>query len=108
MSLPAYGRDLLNLQRSGKNVAWLLVSLDWDLGKAFPRLVVPDNSGLQGMDFAMTQGLSCWIAHRGKLTRALDVAEAITRCGGLVDLVTDRETGQHLHADEVQAIRGAV
>lgn len=107
MNLPAYGRDLLNLQRAGRNVAWLCVSLDWNLGRALPRLVVPKDADAADMNFEMTRDLSCWIVHDDDLSRALAVADAVSRDGGLVDLVTDYATGDHLGRAEIAAIRGA-
>jgi hypothetical protein len=39
--LPAYGRALLDAQRKGQNVPWLCLALDWELGRALPRVVIP-------------------------------------------------------------------
>lgn len=106
MTLPAYGRDLLNLQRSGRNVAWLIISLGFGLGKALPRVVVPNDTNIMELDLSCVAGLDCLVAHDGNERRALDVAELALRSGATICGTIDRNTGNWLTTAEVKAIRG--
>ena len=107
MKLPAYGRDLLELQKTGRNLSWLVISLGWDYGKAVPRLVVPDDTPVSELDLSMLKGIECTVAHSGKQSRALDVAELAIRNGSPACGVFDMEHGRlELSTDEIKAIRG--
>lgn len=106
MRLPAYGRDLVNLQRTGRNVEWLLISLSFALGKAMPRVVVPDDMQVAELDLRCVAGLDCWIAHEGKTSRALDIAELALRSGATRCVVHDLNAAEVLTTNEVKAIRG--
>ena len=106
MKLPAYGRDLVNLQQSGRNVSWLCISLDFKLGKALPRVVVTDDTDIAELDLRCVAGLECLIAHKGKTTRALDVAELALRNGATLATIHDRYDGSTISTSEVIAIRG--
>ncbi len=106
MTLPAYGRDLVNLQKTGRNVEWLLISLSFALGKAVPRLVVTDDSDIGQLDLRCVAGLDCLIAHEGKTSRALDVAELAIRHGARLAAVHDQRTDETITTAEVMAIRG--
>lgn len=107
MMAPAYGRDLVNLQRSGRNVAWLVIALGWDYGRALPRLVVSDDVPLAGLDLSMVRGIECTIVHDGRESRALDVASLALRNGaskaGVFDMAACTMT---FTTDEVRAVRG--
>lgn len=107
MKLPAYGRDLINLQKTGRNLSWLVISLGWDYGKSVPRLVVPDDTPVSELDLSMLSGIECTVAHRGKSNRALDIAELAIRNGspacGVFDMGRRR---LELSTDEIKAIRG--
>lgn len=106
MKLPAYGRDLIALQKTGRNVGWLVISLDFKLGKALPRLVVTDDTDISDLDLRLVAGLECLVAHEGKTTRALDVAELALRCGAKLCCVHDQHDSSTIYTDEVIAIRG--
>jgi hypothetical protein len=106
MRLPAYGRDLVNLQRTGRNVQWLVISLSFDLGKPLPRVVVTDDTDITNLDLRFVAGLDCLIAHENKTKRALDVAELALRCGATVCVTHDQETDETLTTEQVKAIRG--
>lgn len=106
MTLPAYGRDLLALQRSGRNVTWLVVSLGFDLGRAMPRVVVPNDMQLDTLDMSLVDGVSCLIAHEDQRSRALDVAEIVMRNGATHCTILDAETAESITTAEVMAIRG--
>ena len=106
MRLPAYGRDLLALQRSGRNVEWLVISLSFDLGRALPRVVVTPDTDIADLDFRFVAGLECTVAHEGEEKRALDVAELALRNGAKVCGTHDQTKGCGLTTDEIKAIRG--
>lgn len=107
MKLPAYGRDLVNLQRSGRNVEWLIIALSFDLGRALPRVVVPRDTNLAELDLSLVAGLECTVAHEGEERRALDVAELAIRNGATVVVMHDQATGKTgLTTAEIKAIRG--
>lgn len=106
MKLPAYGRDLLALQRSGRNVEWLIISLSFDLGRALPRVVVTDDTDIGELDLRIVAGLDCTVAHDGNDHRALDVAELALRNGATRCVIIDRATGTGLVTAEIKAIRG--
>lgn len=106
MKLPAYGRDLVNLQRSGRNVEWLVISLSFDLGKALPRVVVPGDTDIAELDLRCLAGLDCVVAHEGQEKRAIDVAELALRNGATLCGTHDQTSGHGLTTDEIKAIRG--
>lgn len=107
MKLPAYGRDLIVLQRTGRNLSWLVISLGWDYGKAVPRLVVPDGLPVSELDLSMLGGMECIVAHSGQSSRALDVAELALRSGASRCGVFDMERGtMEFTTAEVIAKRG--
>lgn len=105
--LPAYGRALLDAQRQGFNVPWLCISLDWNLGRAFPRVVITPDTQAHELDFRLVRGLGCMVAHRGETSRALDVAEAALMAGATECPVFDVALGRlTTTTDEVMAARG--
>lgn len=105
--LPAYGRELVEAQRRGLNVPWLLIALDWSLGRACPRVVVPSDAQIAEIDFGLVRGLGCMVVHRGESTRALDTAEAVLQAGATECPVFDQSLGRlALTTDEVRAARG--
>jgi hypothetical protein len=105
--LPAYGRELLVAQRQGYGVPWLCIALDWNLGRAFPRVVIPADIQADEIDFSLVAGLGCMVAHRGETIRALDVAEAALIAGAKACPVFDMAIGKlTMTTDGVMAIRG--
>ena len=106
MRLPAYGRDLVNLQRSGRNVKWLVIALSFDLGRAMPRVVVPGDMRIADLDLRCVAGIECMVAHEGQGSRALDVAELALRNGAKRCGTHDMATGTGLTTADVLAIRG--
>lgn len=106
MKLPAYGRDLVNLQRTGRNVEWLVISLSFKLGRALPRVVVPDDTDVAELDLRFVAGLDCTVAHEGQEKRALDVAELALLCGARRCGTHDQTNHNSLSTDEIKAIRG--
>lgn len=86
--LPAFGLELVAAQKSGRNVPWLLIALDWTIGRAMPRVVVPKEIPAHAFDLRLARGLDCWVAHRDQPERALEVAHlallaGARRCGVL-------------------------
>lgn len=106
MSLPAYGRDLIAYQRKGFNVPWLIISLDFSLGKAMPRVVVTDDTDIATLDLNLVAGLDCTVAHKGKAIRALEVAELVLRSGAKKCGVFDRDAREMISTEEVISIMG--
>ncbi len=107
--LPAYGRELVEAQRRGLNVPWLLIALDWNLGRTFPRVVIPTDTPAHELDWRLVHGLGCMVAYRGEAARALDVAEAALLAGATACPVFDVTAGRlTLTTDEVRAVRGMV
>lgn len=106
MSLPAYGRDLIALQRTGRNVEWLVISLSFKLGKALPRVVVPVDTDIAELDLRFVAGLDCTVAHEGEEKRALDVAELALRNGARRCGTHDQTNHNSLSTAEIKAIRG--
>ena len=95
--LPAYGRELLAAQRAGRNVDWLLIALDWGLGRAMPRLVVTDDIDVAELSLGMVKGLPCMVAHLGKTPRAVLIAEIALRYGAMSCVVFDAQAGKTTH-----------
>lgn len=89
--LPAFGRELVAAQRKGLNVPWLCIALDWNLGRAFPRVVVPADVQARELDMRLARGLGCMVAHRGEPIRAFDVAKAALMAGAESCCIFDRE-----------------
>lgn len=104
--LPAYGRALLDAQRRGYSVPWLCIALAWDIGRAFPRLVIPGDTHAAELDLRMVRGLSCMVAHYGETRRALDVAEAALMAGASSCPILDMNARSITATDEVMAARG--
>lgn len=105
--LPAFGRELVAAQRKGLNVPWLCIALDWNLGRAFPRVVVPADVQAREMDMRLARGLGCMIVHRGEASRALDVAEAALLAGATACPIFDVALGRlTLTTAEVAVVHG--
>jgi hypothetical protein len=96
----------MEAQRDGRNVAWLCIALDWDLGRALPRVVVPPGTAAAELDLRLVRGLPCLVAHRGETSRALDIAEAALRAGATLAPILDMDTVTMTGTDEVIAARG--
>lgn len=105
--LPAYGRDLIALQRRGFNVPYLVLALDWTLYPALPRVVVPPGTHAAELDLSLVAGMDCLVSHRDELGRALDVAELAIDSGATLCLVRCAATGLKVYTAEVLAARKA-
>lgn len=106
LRLPAYGRELVKAQRRGLNVPWLLISLDWNLGAIFPRVVIPADVRIAEIDFRLTRGLECMVVHCDEPQRALEAAQAALLAGALRCNVFDQAIARMTaYADQVREAR---
>lgn len=61
---PAYGRQLDEIRRKGLiPVLRVVVSTDWDLGAAYPRIVIPEATKPEQLQFRYLAGLPVQIVH---------------------------------------------
>lgn len=106
--LPAYGRALLDARMQGYSVPWLCIALSWNLGRAFPRVVVTPDTQAHELDLRLVHGLGCMVAHRGETSRARDVAEAALAAGAASCCVFDMAAWRLTATTaEVMAARGS-
>ena len=104
---PAYAKQLAEARARGLRLSKsLVVALSWDLGRAFPRLVVPEDFDIAAGDFSAVRGLDCIVAHRGAIARALAVASACLRAGAWPVVTLDAQTGQTVYSAELAEIVG--
>lgn len=104
--IPAYGRDLLEIRRKGYAPAWVVIALNFKLGKAMPRVCVPVDVQVAELDLRCVAGLDCLIAHENEKRRALDIAELALRHGATKATIHDQCDDETFTTDEVKAIRG--
>lgn len=65
LRLPPYGKALAAMRRAGQVPAQdIVIALDWNLGAAFPRVVVPDDLPVEKIDLSFIAGLWVIIAYR--------------------------------------------
>ena len=66
--LPPFGREIVAMVRAGRRPAILggsvVVSLDWKLGAAWPRIVLPRDTDPHEFDLAFLVGLDVLIVYR--------------------------------------------
>lgn len=105
LRLPAYGRELVEAQKTGRNVPWLLIALDWSIGRAMPRVVAVREIPSAALELNFVRGLDCMVAHCGETRRALDIAELALRNGARICPIHDMETGSGMATAEVVAVR---
>ena len=61
---PPYGKQLDALRRNGLIPAHrVIVTTDWNLGGAFPRIVIPAKANVHQLNFTYLAGLSIQIVH---------------------------------------------
>lgn len=106
--LPAFGRELVEAQRAGRNVPWLLIALGWNIGRAMPRVVVTLDIPAAAWDLGLVRGLDCMVAHSGDQQRGIELAEQALRSGARLCPVYDLATGAYLSTAEIAAARGLV
>jgi len=107
--LPAYGRDLVAMQRRGLNVPWLLISIGWQAGKALPRVVIADDQDVHGIDLTLVRGLDCMVTHHSEASRAFAVAALALKAGATRCPIFDMSIGRlEATTSEVMLARGEV
>ncbi len=76
---PPYGKQLMELRLSGKSPARVVqIVFDWNLAKAYPRVIIPDDPPVSALDFRFLAGIACQIVCHGKDSHRVDaVVEAI-------------------------------
>ena len=71
--LPPYGKQLMTIREAGKAPArMVIVAFDWDLGKAYPRIIIPDNPTPAEIEFRFLAGLPVQIPYRNKDAHRVD------------------------------------
>ena len=65
--LPAYGKQLMKMRLSGQIPArTVMVTFDWKLARAYPRIVIPDQIPAANLNFGYLAGLPVEIVYRQK------------------------------------------
>jgi len=71
---PPYGKKLMLLRRSGKiPKRMVVVVFDWELARAWPRIVIPDDMSYEGLNFDYLGGLPVSLAYRSKDSHKVDI-----------------------------------
>ena len=81
MKLPAYGKKITDLRKSGK-VPFQIVQVvfDWKLAQSYPRLVITETCQVDELNFNCLAGLPVQIAYRAHdAHRVSEVVEAILK-----------------------------
>lgn len=79
--LPSYGKQFMAIRQAGKAPArMVIVAFDWDLGKAYPRIIIPHDLTPAEIEFRFLAGLPVQIAYRSKDAHCVDaVAQEIVK-----------------------------
>ena len=79
--MPAYGKQLMELRLAGKMPRGIvMVTFGWELAQAYTRIVIPDNTSPDQLNFYYLAGLPVQIVyHRKDAHRVNDVTEAILK-----------------------------
>lgn len=65
--IPAYGKQFLSMRQSCKVPARrVMVTFDWDLAKAYPRIVIVGDTPVDEFNFSYLAGLPVQIVYRRK------------------------------------------
>ena len=65
--LPAYGKQFMAMRKSGRAPSLrVIVTFDWDLAKAYPRIVVPGDTPVGELNFSFLAGLPVQVVYRRK------------------------------------------
>lgn len=77
---PPYGKKLDQLRRNGLIPRLrVIVSTRWELGAAYPRIVIPDNIPIVNLNFSYLAGLSVQIVHFNGETSISDLIDEIMK-----------------------------
>ena len=60
--LPPYGKQRMAERERGLAPRWLCLALNWELGKAWPRVVIPRDLPTAGLNLRFAAGVDCIIA----------------------------------------------
>lgn len=79
--MPAYGKQFMEMRQAGKMPSnRVMVTFDWDLAKAYPRIVIADDTPPEQLNFNYLAGLAVQIVyHRKDAHRVNGVVEAILK-----------------------------
>lgn len=79
--LPPYGKQLMTIREAGKAPAkMVIVAFDWDLARAYPRIIIPNDLTPAEIEFRFLAGLPVQITYRGKDAHRVDaVAQEIIK-----------------------------
>lgn len=79
--LPPYGKQLMAIRQAGKApVRMVIVAFDWDLARAYPRIIIPNDLTPAEIEFRFLAGLPVQITYRGKDAHRVDaVAQEIVK-----------------------------
>ena len=79
--MPAYGKQLMELRRSGKIPSrTVMVTFDWKLARAYPRIVIADQTPAARLNFDYLAGLPVKVVYRQKdAHRISDVVDGILK-----------------------------
>ena len=65
--LPPYGKQFMAIRKAGKAPArMVIVAFDWDLGRAYPRIIIPSEISPADLEFIFLAGLCVQITYRNK------------------------------------------
>ena len=65
--LPAYGKAFMTMRQSGKAPCLrVMVTFDWDLAKAYPRIVIADDTPAEQLSLGFLAGLPVQVVYRRK------------------------------------------
>jgi len=75
---PAYGKQLMQQRLAGQVPSFVVVAFDWNLGRAFHRIVIPDDIAPDDIELRFLAGLDVTLAYREKhSSRVPELAQAI-------------------------------
>lgn len=71
--LPPYGKQLLAIRQAGKVPSKrVMVSFDWNLARAYPRIIIPADTSPVELEFEFLAGLSVQIIYHDKDAHRVD------------------------------------
>lgn len=71
--LPPYGKQLMAIREAGKvPVRKVIVSFDWNLGRAYPRIIIPVDANPAELDFRFLAGLPVEIIYGSQDAHQVD------------------------------------
>ena len=65
--LPAYGKQFMSMRKSGRAPSLRVMAVfDWDVAKAYPRIVIADDTPAGELNFSFLAGLPVQVVYRRK------------------------------------------